>query len=661
MLTLLLWLGLAYLSGLVSILSVTGRVRCALSHAAAVPVGLILYVIMFRILRGACSPWQAAGLTLALATGAYAAGRWIVKYEASAAGFTVVKLAPMDYLAISVVFAFFLVHSCTFTGHDEINHFFFASQIANGKFPPSAYCFPTVPAKYHYGWDILLSSGFQVSGLSYPVVSDVLTAYSLTGALLLVWCLLKYLHVPPALRVLAGVGFFVGDGLAGVAHYLLQGSYRKFLTLTSLYYQHPWTLAVGLFLITLVLLAYGTTAKRIRDFLFIMAWLVVLYVGVPLCSGAMIPVAGLALVTVALTYRHPGPAVTGLLARYGVVLGAGVLLLIAWSRMGGIMIAGDAYDKPALQPALSLLGLQGYVKYQGAYLLMMPVALAVFCCGVLGVLRKPSALLRTDAIRMMLWLCVLTLIPWPMILMIENSAYWDNFCKFNFIGVLAAWLLLPAVIEETRQFHIVRSHPGGARAMTLALLSSSFVTIALTLMGILMATYAGGPRQLVSASSERFTQAVAARRHLLECIGRTVDLNSNILIADRRVTAMFPVSRTTNKAETNQYGHFREYYGDFIVVSQMTGRSIMNFYDYNFFYAREAEYRLVDSLNRAFSGDSRALTDLGVSHVLCSSETMPDYLTDWEKQGRVKLVAASTSEGWRLYRNHSDLLLGADR
>ncbi len=661
MLTLLLWLGLVYLSGLVSVLSVTGRVRSALSHAAAVPVGLILYVIVFRILGGACSPWGMAGLTLTFAAGAYVAGRWIVNYDASVSRFTLVKLTLMDYLAISATLAFFLIHSCTFVGHDEINHFFFASQITNGKFPPSAYGFPTVPAKYHYGWDILLSSGYRVSGLSYPVLSDVLTTYSLAGALWLVWCLLKYLQAPLALRVLAGAGFFVGDGLAGAANYLLQGSYRKFLTLASLYYQHPWTLAVGLFLVSLVLLAYGTTAKRFRDFLFIMTWLVVLYVGVPVCSGAMIPGAGLALVTVALTYRSPGSPVPRRLVKYGVVIGAGVLLFIAWPRTGGIMIGGDAYDRPALRPALSLLGLKGYVKYQGAYVLMMPVGLAVFCYGILGALRKRWLIVRTDAVRTMLWLCVLILIPLPMILMIENCAYWDNFCKFNFIGVLAAWLLLPTVMEEARQFHRVRSHPKCARVVTLALLTSSFLTFALIVTGILTKTCTYGPRKLVSAASERFTQAVAARQHLVECISRMVDLNSNVLIANRRVTAMFPISRTTNRPEVNQQGHFREYYGDFIVIPQVTGRSIVNFYDYGFFYTRAAEYNILDSLNRVFSGDSGALAGLNVSHVLCSSETMPDYLTDWEKEGRIKLVAASMSEGWRLYRNHSDSREGADR
>jgi hypothetical protein len=650
MLTLSAWLTLTYVGGWLSAWSFTGRATSMATHAAAVPTGLVLSVLFFRITGGACSPWVVAGLVCAFAACVLLAGRYVVRYDAPVTRFTAVRLTGADWLAIFALFIFFVIHSLTFLGNDEINHFFFASQIVHGKFPPSAYGFPDVPAKYHYGWDILLASGILVSGLPHPVVSDVLTAYTLLGVLPLAFCILQYLGAPTVLRVVCGVGLFVGDGLAGGLTFLLQGHYRRYLTLTNLYHQHPWTLALGLFFLSLVLLAHCTAARRMKSFLFPLGWLTILYLAVPICSGVMIPIAGMVLMMVAVRGRFPMAGIRWMLVRSTFVALVGVLLLASWPWVGGIAVAGDAYDRPAVNFALSVFGPSDYLKYEAAYVFMAPVAFAVFGYAIVQIAARRRWIGFGDAVQAMLWLCVLLLVPCPMILIVENSAYWDNFCKFNFIGVLAAWLLLPTVVE-----HLGRSLPAGpartgVRVAATTLFCGTFLTVVLLAAGLSIEAFADGPCQLACASSGRFVEAAAAKRHLIDSIERSVDLKSNILIADSRIDAVFPISRTTNRAGFDQYGHFTEYFGEFKIVPQVTGRSILNFYDYNFFYARDREYEMADAMDRAFSGDCDALHRLKVSHVLCARETAPDYLRDWERQGKISLTAASTCEGWRLYR-----------
>jgi hypothetical protein len=265
-----------------------------------------------------------------------------------------------------------------------------------------------------------------------------------------------------------------------------------------------------------------------------------------------------------------------------------------------------------------------------------------------------------DAVRIMLWLCVLILIPCPMVVMVENSAYWDNFCKFNFVGVLAAWLLLPAVIEGIGDF-AAASIRTVARIAMAALVSTSFMTVVVVAGQVVVEALTPGPAGALLASSREFMNAVTAKEALIDCVNRKVDHRSNILIVDSRVSAMFPVSPTSNKAGIDQYGFFTEYFGQFKVVPETTGRSVVNFYDYNFFYARDAEYEAAEAMDRVFRGDSAAMNRLNVSHVLCSSQTMPLYIVDWEKKGQVALEAASEAEGWRLYRNTSCRSAATDR
>ena len=655
---LLIWLTLIYLSGLLGVFSFTRRLRSVLSYAAAIPVGLVLYVLIFRIANGFCSPWVVAGLTLLFAVSMIVVGRYVIKYNPAATAFGMIKLSRTDYLAGLVIFAVIVIHSLGFVGHDEINHFFFASQITEGKFPPSAYGFPSLPVKYHYGWDILLASGLLVSGLAYPVVSDILTAYNLLGALLLTFCILKYLQIPAGLRILSGAGFFVGDGILGVITYFVGGYYKKYLTLMLLYHQHSWTFAVGLFLVSLVLLAYGATSRK-RDFLFIMAWLVILYLGIPVCSGIMIPVVGLVLASLALKCHCPSERGKEKFVRYVAVIVTGILLFAMWPYIGGIMVAGDAYDRPAMCLALSLFGISRYLKYEIAYVLMMPVGFCVFCTAIYYILKRRMSVLSEDIVQIMLWLCVLVLVPFPMILLVENAAYWDNFCKFNFVGVLAAWLLLPIVIQRYRKLEMTGSIRLLSRIIIDLILSSCFLTATFTLSTTLKRVFVYGPRKYVVASSRQFTQTVADKRSLVDCVSRLVGLDSNIVIVNRRLKSMYPISRTTNKPQVDG-DYIEEYYEDFRVIPQVTGRSIINFYDYNLLNARDAEYAIVDAMDRVFSGYSDALNQLNASYVLCSHKDMPDYLIDWEKKGEVELVASSVSEGWYLYKNTSNRLSGTD-
>lgn len=650
MLALLTWCTLIYLSGFLWTVSFAGNPRSVVTRTAAIPVGLVLYVLVFRSTDGLYSPWHVVGLEVLSAGSMLAVGRYIFKYNPSHVGVSLPTLSWPDYLVALIICVVIVGHSLCFIGHDEINHFFYASQISQGKFPPGAYGHPAIAVKYHYGWDILLASGFLVSGLSFPIVSDALTAYSLVGAVLLVLCILQYLRTPTWLRLISGVGFFLGDGVLGIMTYFVRGDYGSYLSLTALYHQHPWTFAVGFFLVTLLAVEYCTCASRIRDFLFMMLWLMVLYFSVPVCSGSVLPIVGVSLVLIAMRCRVSCMTFRGHIVGYLIVATVAVVLVIMWPHMGGIAVAGDAYDNPKLRLSLSLFGAWNYLKYMTAYLLMIPVGVIVLWYTFYGIFSMRVLTRSENSIQTMLWLSVLIFVPFPFILMVENAAYWDNFCKFNFLGVLAGWLMLPGVIHAYLQIRMSGVVKLLLRVAGVLLLSSCFVTGGLTAGSTLTRVVTCGLREWTTSGGEQFTQAVASRRHLIDCVDSLVDINSNIVIVDRRVTTMYPISRATNKSQVNLYGYIAEYYGEFVIVAQMTGRSIVNFYDYNFFYARNEEYSMADRLGQAFAGDANALHHLGASHLLCSDGNVPEYLAGWEKSGHVIPVSSDANEGWSLYR-----------
>jgi hypothetical protein len=550
-----------------------------------------------------------------------------------------------DLLPISLVFALYFWRTSRLGGADEINHYFFASQIIRGKFPPAAYAFSGVPAKYHFGWDLLLANACVVGKVSLPTGSDVLTYFNLLGSLMLAAGLLRALGLDAPARTLGILGLFLGGGLMeGVA--LIFPSLRSAsLSLFTLYHQHAWSLALNIFLlITALFTVYGRpTSKQIP---FLLGWLFPIVFSASMYAATLLPFIGLIcglLLVYILNLPRKSPfrwtAATSVIA-------FGIVLVVCWTSLPGMLFRdSNLYDSPRWRLCLGALGLHKYALYEGAYLLMAPIGFFGLGAVLTWLWNRPTmALTQPIAIWILASSCVI-FTPLPLLVLVENAAYWDNFCKFNVFGILSAWVILPWLLLNTQKLAFSQTHK---RLFVAAhYFPAIYVLLLLAPVLFLKEFESSGATQ---NRALRWKEAIGEKSELLHYFKEHVPINDQVLILNSSLRRMYPIDKITNKPDVNLYLFIGRYFGSFVILAQSCGVSIVNFYDYNFLYNRTLECKLYNAIDAAFSGNGSLLHDLNCSHVLVMRENAPKFLANWVSAGLVSEERKSEREGWVLYR-----------
>ncbi len=249
-------------------------------------------------------------------------------------------------------------------------------------------------------------------------------------------------------------------------------------------------------------------------------------------------------------------------------------------------------------------------------------------------------MLQENAAVLAVMLCILFLYPLPLVLFIDNISRWDNYCKFNFVGVLSAWILL--AVFWTR--HCSKWH---------WLLSRLWVIVLVLVIACHESFILTGEFLRWNARAAH-NRAKASTSQLIKTIKEQVPINSRILLVNRDLTEYYRVS-DHGRMLVNLYRFLGKYYGEFIVPAEETGAAVVNFELMNGANVPGPRRALLEVLDRAHKGTLSAaeLRRVRIEYVLCAADKAPAFLVDWQKEGRLQLLASDEIENWSLWRCNS--------
>jgi len=621
-----------------------------LRASLAVPLGNILYCVAFQI-GHIVAPWSVAVVLLAASICI-----WLCFRSGKSAGLIATLRADhvswdkADTCILVGVLLFFCIPAYTGLGPDSLVHFSFASQLIGGKYPPSFHGFPDIPAKYHYGWACLLGSLSRVSGASLPAATDVLTIYSLSGAIVLLTLLTHALGFPRKWRSLVVFAFFLGSGLIEILHLALYGNTRAGLTLLSLYFQFPWTFGVSIFLIVLNVVAriYNSPLKA---YVTCTIWFWFPLAGVGLVCASAVPFVLLSMgvfivwtLAKTQTRKHRYIAMAFALA-------SAASLCAAWASLGGMFASGSLYDGLlVLKPSIIALGIHRYAFYQSVYLAMSPITAIIFAATAARLWYSPMTVFDTLP-RTLVSLSCLFLYPLPLILFVDSVGIWDNYCKFPMYGILAGWLLVPTVAGDVLRWTMRFSLQNRLRRLAVMLiLLLCFNNAILLLATPLIAAAKAGHVTLVSDDLRVYRERVRSSRRLIRALRQHVGYDAVVVLLRDDLTGMYPLSRQTGKPKVSLYGYLEKNFGKFVFAAEETGVSVANCYEYNFPINRTLECELYETVDGLLRGDVAVLTRGRVNFILVDPVHSPSFVEKWEAEGHIELVADDAEESWCLYR-----------
>jgi hypothetical protein len=134
-----------------------------------------------------------------------------------------------------------------------------------------------------------------------------------------------------------------------------------------------------------------------------------------------------------------------------VSIGLIILLFIffsIWHQVGGMFVAGPTYDKPVIKSSLNIFSLSDFLKYEIAYALFLaPASFSVFLFSTWKIIKLKFYLNHNITIAFLMFF-TLFFFPMPIFIIIENSAYWDNFSKMNYFSILSSWIVITYMIDK---------------------------------------------------------------------------------------------------------------------------------------------------------------------------------------------------------------------
>ncbi len=600
---------------------------------ASILLGNILFVLAFRFLY-AQGPWFSAFSVCAFGGLVYIVARMFGGRQRSEV--LSQRIETIDILLLLGIGALYFLQVWHTVGYDDLFHFHTASQIIRGKFPPSFHAFTDLPVKYHYGWATLVAAISTTGQLNLPISSDILTLYSLIGCILLVISLFELLGCSQKAKIIGTSIFFLGGGIFYITHFLLYGSIRNGLCTLSMFQQHTTVYGFGIFLLTVNFIAiYGMKYGKSRWWS--LPFAVIPVIAVPIINATSAPFLLMTLLAMGsiMFIRQKT-----LRARLTVAIASIMLIsfiFLAWINIGGAMTIGDSHENPAFGLSIQVFGLSAYAKYMTAYfLLLAPYGLIACLASIVVIAKKRSSIIYENPVIILLLCSCTVLYLLPAVFMLKNIAYWDNFCKLNYFGVLAGWIML-IYFADTKDLllRLRRLHKLIFAILLVIACHESVLTVA---------------KALTSNAYQEYKAEVKSKQQLIDLVKEDVPINSTILLLNKELTEFYDVSRETHRPNVNYLTFCYEYYGDFTIIAQETGASIVNLFHFHSSHDNTRKFHLLDVLKGLTAGDGRMLQEWDLDYVLCMIEKCPTFLDKWEKDGLVEPFKENQDEGWSLYK-----------
>ena len=628
-----LYLSLFYISGFLYVSAIWRR-HGKLAVGASIVSSHFLFILTFLLIQPD-NPWIAA-INALLFSAIFRCILLPLKRRYITYTHRALEWNINDFLVMVFILIIFSLICIKTVIHDDLNHFYFASQIMRGKFPPSYFAFPDLEAKYHYGWAILLANFTKATTLPLYVSSDILTLFSLSGCVILLLALFHRLNLSPLGRVVGALLFFLGGGVFSLVYQLLYTDQRNGLTLLNMFHQHPWTFGISLYLLVLHLIHQAknySVSQNIVNVVHIIPFVII----IPIVNATSGPFILLILFLIsALKFIKPKNK-TDLLIGSSLTILIPILLII-WPFIGGMLVFSPAYDHPAIKFSLHIFSWLHFLKYEIAYVLLLaPASSIVFLFSAWKIIKQIFNQYENITIYILM-LVVLFLFPLPILALIENAAYWDNFSKINYFAILSSWIVIAYMLDK---YYITR-----------IMIHSAIKTSALILLLMVLLSDSAVFIQRVGreSRSDYLDNTTLQLTNLLHYFKNEISINNNILILNKNIKEMYPISEISNKPDISLYRYIRSNFGEFEILALYMGVSIINFYDYNFLYNRSREYKLRSAIHSAFSGDASSLLNWNINYILCLHQTCPAFLEDWSSKGMLALQMTHPTEGWRLYR-----------
>jgi len=535
---------------------------------------------------------------------------------------------------LGVFIAYFLIF-CRHTTLDTINHFFLAEQISLDKIPPSIHGFPDVPAKYHYGWDLLLGIARKNSHLNFAGLSSFLTLLMIFANVAIVADYLKRRNYNGFLFSFALILIFLGGGLFSIASSLIMDSTGNGLSLSALFGQSSWLFGVGfLFVLLNSLEGLNPNNRNIIIAQSILIFPFLLSVGILSASAYVLIMLYFVICILYLLTNFKLRSV------YKLAI-AIVVYFIAFfylSRIiGGMLVDGPGYDSPILIIAPLRIDFDVYATRVAAYLFALaPVGLIMLGYLIWKYIKKPITYFRETVHDLFLNTVGLGLFCFPLLIWVENSAYWDNFCKFNNYGILASWLIIAD--GPVRSLIHRRS------------LKKSFLLVILLILFSNESIIKIYNSLATPNSIKSYKEAVRRNESLIYAVKAEIPLNSRIYLLNKDLQGMYEVDWEISKSKINLYKYIGENFGDFTLIAMETGRSVVNFYDYNMFVNRTMEYGLWTNMDKLLKGQTEILNQIRGEYIISRMSFLPEYIDNWIDQGYLEIIKQSEVKNWIILR-----------
>ncbi len=534
-----------------------------------------------------------------------------------------------------VFFYFFIVWKSI--GYDELFNFHFASQVRNGQVPPVSYGFPEFPAKYHYGWGILLGSLASVSKLPLPVVSDVLTLYALTGAIFLFFALLHIIKVTQSSRLIGAVVFFLGGGVFVLPNKLLTGELSGGMGSVTMFQSHPWTFGFGLFLLILCCIAYCYEEKIIKPLTCILLGCI------PISSLSFVNATSFSfvlltcLVLVCYFFLKMRRDTRNILWAFCALLSIPCWIFL-WKMMGGIMDNSLKSGNVSVSFSISSLGWALYIKYMIAYILLGISGFIGMIVATYYVVKCRFSILNINPAIILLAAGCLFLFPVPFFVWFKSFAAWDNLCKFTYFGILSGWIFLIWFVDKYKA--------GWNLTKVRSTISVSFILLFLCHESIILLV-----RFQENDMHKTYYSSIEKKKDLINYLKTNISLKHRVIILNKYLTSYYETEKLSGQ-KVNLYKFIGQNFGDFTVVAKETGTAFVNFHNFSRVSIEGDEWKLLNLLNAVHKGEV-PITDFKkeqIKYILCMNEKTPDYINNYLKNDKIILTATDNLEGWSIWQ-----------
>ena len=496
------------------------------------------------------------------------------------------------------------------------------AQFIHGQFPPLSYFPRNTELQYHYGFDGILAELSADWNISYTYVSSLLLALFTASIFLEIclWC--RRRHWNGFETSFLVILFFEGSGYRFFSYLFDLSSFTD--VRVGMLGQPAWSFTVSLLMILLLSLEKNKKNLEWKDYLFI----ILLGLFAPVYSATSIVLIGIYLgycFLVNLTGKE--------FINAGKSMLAGICLLIFWGIADmGMLKQIPGYIKPHLSSIFLSFDMTVAIKYTLVYTAIIIPSLIVLTFAHSYLKTNKFAALNSSE-RFLFVLFPLTFIPYFAVF--DNINLYDNYCKFNFIGIQASFFLLVMMYRYFKTNKVVK-----------------YIFLFFALISV------QGLRNTIStdylAARHPFQEHMAydntlrKYHNLLQLCEQKLSYDTPILVLNDNLSCyrMNP----DKKWETSEVFTIPYSVSSFDCISTDLGIPIINNANYTYLYNPEKEDRLIDAYNRLSAGDFNAINDLCANYVLWDTDKSPRYINKLIMKNMIKHVKVDKKEKWALYQ-----------